>query len=126
MLGQKGPGTVQSTSTVQNSTVPPHDHLGIDTTTAEALGIGYAAKGLMKGYVAVPVRLIAQRLADRVHRNNRGEGAEGIPPFPEWLHFPRRVRKKSPAGLRGFSLIVVVVRACMWAHGPVRSALHFL
>jgi DNA primase len=75
MLGQKGTGIVQSTSTVQNGTgtVPPHDHfppldylefdhvtvesLGIDAATAEALGIGYAGKGLMKGYVAVPVRL---------------------------------------------------------------------
>ncbi len=75
MLGQAGPGTVQSTSTVQNSTstVPPHDHfppldylefdhvtvesLGIDAGTAESLGIGYAAKGMMKGYVAIPVRL---------------------------------------------------------------------
>lgn len=75
LLGQGSPGTVQSTSTVQNgtSTVPAHDHfppldylefdhvvvesLGIDATTAEALGIGYAGKGIMKGYVAVPIRL---------------------------------------------------------------------
>jgi hypothetical protein len=73
MLGSETKGTVQSTSTVQNGTVPPHDHfppldylefdhvvvesLGIDASTAEALGIGYAPKGLMKGYVAVPVRL---------------------------------------------------------------------
>lgn len=75
MLGAETKGTVQSTGTVQNgtSTVPPHDHfppldylefdhvvvesLGIDASTAEALGIGYAPKGMMKGYVAVPVRL---------------------------------------------------------------------
>lgn len=75
LSAQSGPGTVQSTSTVQNgtSTIPPHDHfppldylefdhvvvesLGIDPSTAEALGIGYAAKGMMKGYVAIPVRL---------------------------------------------------------------------
>ena len=25
--------------------------------TAEALGVGYAAKGMMKGYVAIPIRL---------------------------------------------------------------------
>jgi hypothetical protein len=75
MLGAETKGTVQSTSTVQNgtSTIPPQDHfppldylefdhvvvesLRIDTSTAEALGIGYAPKGMMKGYVAVPVRL---------------------------------------------------------------------
>jgi hypothetical protein len=33
------------------------ESLGIDAGTAEALGIGYAGKGMMKGYVAVPVRL---------------------------------------------------------------------
>jgi hypothetical protein len=34
------------------------ESLGIDASTAaEALGIGYAPKGMMKGYVAVPVRL---------------------------------------------------------------------
>jgi DNA primase len=73
MLGAETKGTVQSTSTAQNGTVPPHDHfppldylefdhvvvesLGIEASTAQALGIGYASKGLMKGYVAVPVRL---------------------------------------------------------------------
>jgi DNA primase len=75
MLGQSAPGTSTATSSVQNSTstVPPHDHfppldylefdhvtvesLGIEAATAEALGIGYAPKGMMKGYVAVPVRL---------------------------------------------------------------------
>jgi hypothetical protein len=31
--------------------------LGIESTTAEALGIGYASKGMMKGYVGVPIRL---------------------------------------------------------------------
>jgi DNA primase len=69
-------GTVLSdNSTVTkggNSTVPPSplrelDYLlpeheaveavGFDKATAQALGVGYAAKGLMRGTVAVPVRL---------------------------------------------------------------------
>jgi hypothetical protein len=33
------------------------ESLGIASDTAEALGIGYAPKGMMKGYVAVPIRL---------------------------------------------------------------------
>jgi len=73
MLGQSTPGTVQDGKVPSTSTVPPHDHfppldylefdhvtvesLGIEAKTAEALGIGYAAKGMMKGYVAVPIRL---------------------------------------------------------------------
>ena len=31
--------------------------LGIPPDSAEALGIGYAPKGMMKGYVAIPIRL---------------------------------------------------------------------
>jgi DNA primase len=31
--------------------------LGFDAETAQALGIGYAAKGLMRGTIAVPIRL---------------------------------------------------------------------
>jgi hypothetical protein len=31
--------------------------LGLSQETAEALGIGYAPKGMMKGYVAIPMRL---------------------------------------------------------------------
>jgi hypothetical protein len=31
--------------------------LGLSQETAEALGIGYAPKGMMKGYVAIPIRL---------------------------------------------------------------------
>jgi DNA primase len=73
MLGQSSSGTVQDGKVPNGTTVPPHDHfpqldylefdhvvvesLGIDASTAEALGIGYAGKGMMKGYVAVPVRL---------------------------------------------------------------------
>jgi DNA primase len=72
MLGQSGPGTVQSNNTVQStSTVQdkfrPLDYLeadhitvealGLSQETAEALGIGYAPKGMMKGYVAIPIRL---------------------------------------------------------------------
>jgi DNA primase len=74
MLGQSSPGTVRSTSPVPatgTSTVqdkfPPLDYLeadhitvealGLSQETAEALGIGYAPKGMMKGYVAIPIRL---------------------------------------------------------------------
>jgi DNA primase len=58
--------TVQGTSTVQDK-FPPLDYLeadhitvealGLSPETAEALGIGYAPKGMMKGYVAIPIRL---------------------------------------------------------------------
>ena len=81
------------TSTVQNSTVSKeratapqaprqeptcptldylqHDHeavdaVGFDPETAKALGIGYAAKGLMRGTVAIPVRLADGTLAGYV------------------------------------------------------------
>jgi len=75
LLSQSTPGTVRDGKVpgTRTSTVPPHDHfppldylefdhvvvesLGIDPSVAEALGIGYAAKGMMKGYVAIPVRL---------------------------------------------------------------------
>lgn len=72
MLGAETKGTVQSTSTVQSTgTVQDHfppldyleaDHvtveaLGLSQETAEALGIGYAPKGMMKGYIAIPIRL---------------------------------------------------------------------
>jgi hypothetical protein len=33
------------------------DAVGFDPETAKALGIGYASKGLMRGTVAVPIRL---------------------------------------------------------------------
>ncbi len=70
MFGQQAQGTVtstvQGTSTVQDK-FPPLDYLeadhitvealGLSQETAEALGIGYAPKGMMKGYVAIPVRL---------------------------------------------------------------------
>jgi DNA primase len=80
LLGQSTPGTVQDgkVPATRSSTVPPYDHfpplddlefdhvvvesLGIDPSVAEALGIGYAAKGMMKGYVAIPVRLPAGEL----------------------------------------------------------------
>lgn len=71
-------GDVQVQATVQNSPVrknpasdgpgfQPLDYLdashmaveavGFDQETAEALGIGYASKGMMRGTVAVPIRL---------------------------------------------------------------------
>jgi len=62
------PGTVASTvSKDQASGFQPLDYLqadhdavaavGFDAETAQALGIGYAPKGLMRGMVAIPVRL---------------------------------------------------------------------
>jgi hypothetical protein len=76
MLGQSGPGTVrsctvQSTGTVQDKFLPsiiskPTTSLwklwACSQETAEALGIGYAPKGMMKGYVAIPIRLPAGEL----------------------------------------------------------------
>jgi hypothetical protein len=66
--------TVPAEGTVPNSSpqppspgMPPLDYLeadhpaveaiGFDTATASALGIGFAGKGVMRGLVAVPVRL---------------------------------------------------------------------
>jgi hypothetical protein len=76
ILGAETKGTVQSTSTVQNGTstvqdkFSPLDYLeadhitveafGLSQETAEALGIGYAPKGMMKGYVAIPISHISQ------------------------------------------------------------------
>jgi hypothetical protein len=74
LLSRSTPGIVRSTGAVpatSTSTVQDHfppldylefDHftieaLGLDSDTAETLGIGYAGRGLMKGFVAVPVRL---------------------------------------------------------------------
>ena len=43
------------------STIHEADHITVKRSgcpkTAEALGIGYAPKGMMKGYVAIPIRL---------------------------------------------------------------------
>jgi hypothetical protein len=62
---------VTSTSTVQDH-FPPLDYLEFDPRhggglgagpgTAEQPGIGYAGRGLMKGYVAATVRLLPARL----------------------------------------------------------------
>jgi CHC2 zinc finger len=74
LLEHSTPGIVRSTSAVPaTSTGTVQDHfprsiiwssthvtveaLGLDPETAETLGIGYAGRGLMKGFVAVPVRL---------------------------------------------------------------------
>jgi len=74
LLAHSTPGTVRSTSAVPATSTgtvqdhfPPLDYLefdhvtvealGLDPDTAETLGIGYAGRGMMKGYVAVPVRL---------------------------------------------------------------------
>jgi hypothetical protein len=66
MLGQPALGAVQGTSTVQNK-FPPLDYLEADHITVEALGLSqeraevlgleYVPKGMMKGYVAIPIRL---------------------------------------------------------------------
>jgi len=127
MLGRAGPGTVQSASTVQNGTgtVPPHDHfppldylefdhvvvesLGIDPSTAEGLGIGYAGKGIMKGYVAIPVRLPTGELTGYIGIK---AGCRKSFTFPEWLHFPSRVRKKKPRNVAGLFLIWLAVWCC--------------
>lgn len=50
------------TRTFEPLTYLEHDHealavLGLDTDTAIVLGIGYAKKGMMRGRVAVPIRL---------------------------------------------------------------------
>jgi hypothetical protein len=74
--------------------------LGLSQDTAEALGIGYAPKGMTKDYVAIPIRLPTGELT----------GYIGITEakLPKEFHlsnvvtFPRRVRKKSPARMRGF------------------------
>ena len=74
LLSQATPGTVRSTSAVPATSTgtvqdhfPPLDYLefdhvtvealGLSPETAEVLGIGYAPKGMMKGYVAIPIRL---------------------------------------------------------------------
>ena len=66
MSRRRAAAPVQSTSTVQDK-FPPLDYLeadhitvealGLSQETAEALGIEYAPKGMMKGYVAIPIRL---------------------------------------------------------------------
>jgi hypothetical protein len=53
--------------------------LGLSQATAEALGIGNAPKGLLKGCVAIPVRLPSGEF--RLHRNNQGEAPEGVSPL---------------------------------------------
>jgi hypothetical protein len=55
--------------------------LGLTQEAAEALGIGYASKGMMKGYVAIPIRLPTGELT----------GYIGIPEakLPKEFHFQR-------------------------------------
>jgi hypothetical protein len=68
LLSHSTPSTVQDGKVPSTGTGPPHDHfppldylgfdhvvvesLGLDPSVAEALGIGYAPKGMMKEYVA--------------------------------------------------------------------------
>src|ERR1019366_207860 len=49
-------GGFQALDYLQNDH-PAVEAVGFDQETAKALGIGYAPKGLMRGLVAVPVRL---------------------------------------------------------------------
>jgi hypothetical protein len=72
--------------------------LGLDPETAETLGIGYAGRGMMKEYVAVPVRPSGELT-----------GYIGVTEakLPKTFHlsnvvtFPRRVRKKKPRQFAG-------------------------
>jgi hypothetical protein len=69
--------------------------LGLDPETAQTLGIGYAGRGLTKGFVAVPVRLPSGELTGYI-----GITEAKLPKpstFPTWSPFPRRVPKKRPA-----------------------------
>ncbi len=66
-----------------------HDHvaveaLGFSAEDAAALGIGYASRGIMRGYVAVPVRLEDGTLAGYV-----GITEAKLP--PRWHGIPSRV-----------------------------------
>jgi len=81
---EEGTGeTVPQRGTVPNSSpqppaqgMPPLDHLeadhpavdavGFDAATARILGIGYAGKGIMRGLVAIPVRLADGSIAGYV------------------------------------------------------------
>lgn len=80
------PGTA-STSPLQPLTYLLFEHetvqaLGIDAKTAEALGIGYAKKGIMRGRVAIPLRTHEGMLIGYC-----GYAADGDPPlkFPNSL-----------------------------------------
>jgi hypothetical protein len=66
-----------------------------------ALGIGYASKGLMKGYVAIPIRLPTGELTGYI-----GISEAKLPKsstFPTWSHFQRRrLRPFGSAQMRSF------------------------
>jgi hypothetical protein len=95
--------TVQSTRTVQDKFPPLEyleaDHitveaLGLSQETAESLGTGYAPKGMMKGYVAIPIGLPTGELTGYI-----GVTEAKLPKefhLPNVVTFPRRVRKKKP------------------------------
>jgi len=73
--------------------------LGLSRETAEALGIWISAEGLDERLVAIRIRLPTCELTGYV-----GISEAKLPKsftFPTWSHLPRRVRKKSPANLRG-------------------------
>src|SRR5258705_5686243 len=105
MLGQAAPGTIHDVKIpgTGTSTVPSHDDfqpldylefdhvtiesLGIASDPAEALGIGYAPKGMMKGYVAIPIRFPTGELIGYIGITEGNVTKEFHP--PRRSHFPR-------------------------------------
>jgi DNA primase len=69
---------------------PAVEAVGLDKATAEALGIGYASRGLMRGTVAVPVRLEDGTLAGYI-----GITDARLP--KQWHLQPKVVPLKRPA-----------------------------
>jgi hypothetical protein len=57
---------------------------------------------MMKGYVAIPIRLSTGELTGYIGITEAKLPKGKSFTFPTWSHFPRRVRKKSPARMRGF------------------------
>jgi hypothetical protein len=71
-----------------------HEHdavvaLGFDPADAQQLGIGYAGKGIMRGLVAIPIRLPSGELAGYVGVTDiaklppRWHGINSVVPFPK-------------------------------------------
>lgn len=56
-----------------------HESLPFDDITAQALGVGYAPKGMMRGHIAIPIRLEDGTLA----------GYLGVPP-ETGIHKPKK------------------------------------
>jgi hypothetical protein len=139
MLGQSGPVqscTVQSTGTVQDKFLP--SIISKPTTSLWKLwacpkkmprrwGIGYAPKGMMKGYVAIPIKLPTGELTVYI-----GVTEANCPKnftFPTWSHFPRRLPSAVRSSRKCEDLFFYLVRPngfwgnpsllCSVASGPV-------